>query len=317
MIKRKDLKEYLISGAPVESVPCGFWMHFPEESFYGEASIKAHMDYYEKTGVPLVKMMNEHFYQLGVEVKEPADWRNVKERDLADTPYPAFLEELRQFRERMGEDALILATIHGVLVSACHATDGPGHFTDPDNMITRHMKEDPESAAIGLQGIAHTLEKLCLACIEAGADGIYYAALGGEEHRFSEEMFNRYVKPLEVELLETVAQKGVVVLHICKDSPRLPMYRDYPCHVVNWAEHDSRYSLKDGAALFPGKRIIGAFDNRSGAMLSGTNEEMRREMERAVAEVGRDRIVIGADCTLPGTTGTERIRAAVELCKGL
>lgn len=317
MFKREELLAFLKDGTPMQGVPAGFWMHFPPAAQRGSAAVDAHVQYYDQTRVPLVKIMNEHPYRLTERIETPEDWRKVRPLALEDTDYPAFLEEIRMLRERMGENALILATIHGVLVSACHATDGMGRFPDLNNTITRHLKENPEATAIGLSAIADTLKRLSAACFEAGADGIYYAALGAEEERFSEALYTTYVKPLECDLLGSLMNLGVIFLHICKDQPRLPMFQEYPCHVVNWAEHSSRYSLEDGAALFPRQRILGGFDNKGGLLFDGKTEQLEARISGVIDRIGRERTVIGADCTLPGTTDTDRIRSVVELCAKL
>ncbi len=317
MFKRDELLAFLKDGTPMQGIPAGFWMHFPAAAQRGGAAIDAHVRYYDQTGVPLVKIMNEHPYRFPERIEVPEDWRKIRPQALEDTDYPAFLDEIRMLRARMGENALILATIHGVLVSACHATDGMGKFPDLNNTVTRHLKENPEATATGLSIIAETLKRLSVACIEAGADGIYYAALGAEEERFSEALYTTYVRPLEIELLGSLIDRGVVFLHICKDHPRLPMFQEYPCHVVNWAEHSSRYTLEDGAALFPRQRILGGFDNKGGLLFDGDAEQIKRHISGVIERIGRERTIIGADCTLPGTTDTARIRSIVELCARL
>jgi uroporphyrinogen decarboxylase len=311
-MKRNDLIKFIMNGQRQEQVPCGFWLHFPQDAQVGEAAVDAHVKYYKETGVPIAKMMNEHLYRLDRKMKTPKDWLSIRAENIEKSYFADFLREIRAFRNRMGEETLILATIHGIFVSACHATDGPGHSTDPNNTVTRHLKEDPESVSVGLKEMAITLQRLSLSCIEAGADGIYYAALGGEEHRFSQELFTRYIKPMEMELLGNVIKKGIVFLHICKDSPRLSMYNEYPGQVVNWAEHISSYSLRDGAAIFPDKIIMGGFDNRSGVLLSGSGDEIYARMSSVVKHVDRNRLIFGADCTLPGNTPTAQIRTVVE-----
>lgn len=309
-----EFLKFLETGHNSGAVPCGFWKHFNPEDQKGDRSVAAHLEYYRRTEVPIVKLMNEHFYELDVTVRKPEDWARIRARELWDTGYREYLEEIRKVRRQMGENAFILATIHGLLVSACHATDGPGVFVNPDNTVTRHLKEDPEPVKMGLEQIARTLERLSLACMEAGANGIYYALLGGEEHRFTQSLYEKYVMPEETRLLASVMKRGAVFLHICKDHPRLPMFQDYPAHVVNWAVHDGAYSLRDGAELFPGKIIMGGFDNRQGALLEGDENAIFQEMHKAVEEVGRDRLIIGADCTLPGSLKEETIRRAVRLC---
>lgn len=318
MFERKELKAFLERGEMLDGIPCGFWIHFPKAACRGEAAVQAHLQYYQETGIPLVKVMNEHPLQIPCEIKKSGDWRKVQAQNPEQAEYyREYLDEIRRLRSAMGENAFLLATIHGVLVSACHATDGMGKFPDLENTVTRHLKEDPKAVAEGLTAIAKTLEMLSLACLEAGADGIYYAALGGEENRFSEELYTEYVKPLEVELLGQVKEKGTVILHICKERPRLTMYQGYPCHAVNWAEHSSAYSLEDGVQLFPEQRLIGGFDNKKGILLEGTEEECFRQVRQTAERIGRERLIIGADCTLPQTMDRNRIRRVAEYCGNL
>lgn len=314
-MNKNELMKFLETGSNSGEVPCGFWMHFNEDEQHGVKAIDAHLRYYNLTGVPLVKVMNECYLQFGKTIKKAEDWRDIQAEAINEIIYQEYLEEIRQLRARMGSDCLILATIHGILVSACHATDGLGVFTNPDNTVTRHLKEDPESVVEGLKQIAQILKKLALACMEAGADGIYYALLGAEEHRFTQEFFEKYVKPVEIELLQDIKKEGVVVLHICKDFPRLPMLKDYPAHVVNWAVNSGAYSLSEGADLFSDKIIMGGFDNRSGTLLTGSKVEILQEMKKIAEEVGRERLILGADCTLPGSVGLDQIKKAVAACK--
>lgn len=314
MFEREELIRFLKGERDIKGVPCGFWIHFPEGQRQGQASVKAHKEYYQRTQVPLMKMMNEHPLAINGAINRSEDWRHVEVFDIRKKGYQEYLEEIRAFRTEMGDNALILATIHGVLVSACHATDGMGRFPDMHNTITRHLKEDPESVSAGLWNIGKILKELSAACLKAGADGIYYAALGGEKERFSEELYTTYVKPIEIWILNSLMEQGIVVLHICKDNPRLTMYQDYPCHVVNWAEHSSSYTLKDGMNMFPNQKILGGFNNKCGLLMEGTEEECFDRIRDMMGQIGKQRLIIGADCTLPETIDLDKLHAIVEYC---
>ena len=113
----------------------GFWMHFPETRHFGDECVRAHVEYYNATDVDILKVMNEHPYKIGCAIEKPEDWRYLRPH-RAKEYYAGYLEELRKTRRTVGPDVPLLATIHGVLVSACHATDGMGKFTDPDNTVT-------------------------------------------------------------------------------------------------------------------------------------------------------------------------------------
>lgn len=306
-----------LAGEPVDCIPCGFWSHFPEKMQFGEESVRMHEQFYRDTDIDILKVMNEHLYRLDAAVERPEDWRRIRPYHIAGSHYEDYLDEIRRVRALVGKDVPILATIHGLLVSACHATNGPNQFTRLDNLITLHLKEDPEAVCCGLEAIAETLGELCEASVDAGADGIYYAALGGEEQRFDRELFEKYVKPLEIRILERAGRKGITILHICKDHVRLPMYVGYPADAVNWAVHECRYGLKDGRELFPDMALLGGFDDRSGVLVEGTREAIRDEAARIIREAGSRKLIIGADCTLPTELSHSRIKETVAAVREL
>ena len=69
----------------------------------------------------------------------------------------------------------VITTVFGTFAEGNHASGGK---------VTEHMKADPQSVGMGLGAIADSLAQFAVACIEAGASGIYYSAQGGEEDRF-------------------------------------------------------------------------------------------------------------------------------------
>jgi uroporphyrinogen decarboxylase len=309
-----DKRERLLAtlqGEQTDRIPCGFWYHFDESCKYGQAAIQAHIDFFEQIDADILKVMNEYSYRIDREIKKPADWKSVEPTKFEDSPYPGYLEEFKALKKALPADVPLFATVHGVLVSAYHATEKPGNFSDPNNMVSRHLKEDPESVAVGLQAVADTLTTLCKQLVDAGADGIYYAALGGESYRFERSLFESYVKPFDKQVIEAVNGMGAKsILHICKDKIVLPMYEGIPADIVNWDVHDCPYSLSDGRALFPGKTLLGGFDDRTGELVDGSKEQIEEEAKRIVSEAGRERFVIGTDCTLPTDVELWRLNVA-------
>ena len=112
MIKDKLIR-YLKEGECPEFVPCGFWQHFPDNVKFGQKSIDAHVKYYRETQVSIIKIMNEHFYQFDNKIAVPKYWLDVKEKNIAESNYNDFLEEIKMLRKRMGEDTFILQQFMG------------------------------------------------------------------------------------------------------------------------------------------------------------------------------------------------------------
>lgn len=315
-----DKKERIykaLAGQEVDYVPSGYWFHFPEEQSYGDEAVKAHLDFYKNTDVDLLKVMNEHLYRSEIDITSPSDWRRLKPLRAKHSFFREYLDIIRKIADHLSGEVPLLATIHGVFASTFHCCKLPGETIGGNNLLMSHLQEDPESVLFGFSVIADTLAEFSLACIDAGADGIYYAALGGEEHRFSDQEFLEYIKPFDVQVLNSIQKKcNLLILHICKDMVRLPAYSAYPGNAVNWAVHDGDYSLEDGQKIF-NRAILGGLDDRSGIMIEGTEEDIRREVETIIGQFGKKGLILGCDCTLPTEIPIRKIRAAVEAARSI
>jgi uroporphyrinogen decarboxylase len=291
-----------LAGQEVDRVPASFWFHFTPDKAHGEASIKAHIDYYRASGVDFLKVMNEHPYQADVAIKTPADWKQVRPAPLSAPFFQEQLDEVKRILDVVGDESLIITTLFNPFSSG-NSTSG--------HKVTAHLKADPEAVSQGLAAIADSLAEFALACVEAGASGIYYSAQGGEEDRFTEEAFLRYIKPHDLTVLNAVKDDGEFhLLHICGDQIRLPLYSDYPGHAVNWAVTKRNLSLKEGRELFQ-RTVVGGMDDR-GIVVYGSPDEIRAEVQRVIAEIGTTGFILGADCTFPTDIAVSNIRAAVE-----
>lgn len=307
-MNKKELLQATLQGEKTDRVPCGFWHHFNEKDHFGAASVQAHLDFYKRTDVDMLKVMNEHMFRPDREVTTIEDWTKIRQQTFEDTPYVNYIDECVMLKKAMPSDVPLLATVHGVLVSAFHTTEKPGGFSNPNNNITRDLKEDPITTGKGLQVIADTLVSLVEKLAEIGIDGVYYAALGGEEERFEQQFFEKYVKPFDAYVIDAIRAKGLIsVMHICKERVMLPAYKGIDADVFNWAVNACDYSLADGREIFPGKTLLGGYDDRSGILVEGTKEEIIAEGDAIIKSAGRDKFIFGADCTLPETIETWRI----------
>jgi len=308
----------VLDGEQLGFVPSAFWHHYDQAHMFGEQSVEAHLRFYQEVRCDLFKVMNEHMFHIGETISKPEDWKKIRKESFQESPYPAFIEECKAIKKRLPSDVPLFATVHGVLVSAYHATEKPGNFSNPNNMISRHLRENPEAVAKGLAVVADSLCVLCEQILDAGLDGVYYAALGGEAYRFDQQLFERYVKPFDAQVIGTIKAKGgVSILHICKDNVRLPMYQGIDADIINWDVHDCPYPIESGRALFPDKTLLGGFDDRSGILVEGTKEEIERETERIISAAGRKRFILGADCTLPEGIEPWRIQTAMAKARSL
>ncbi len=291
-----------LAGEPVDRVPASFWFHFPPDEAHGQASVQAHLRYYRESGVDFLKLMNEHPYQANVSITTPADWREVRPAPLSAPFYQGQLDEIKRIVDALGDECLVITTVFNPFASG---NDTSGHS------VTEHLKTNPDSVSQGLAAIADSLAEFAYACVDAGASGIYYSAQGGEQDRFTEEMFLRHIKPHDLTVLNAIRNFGEFhLLHICRDPIRLPLYADYPSHAVNWAATKRNLDLKAGRSLFQ-RTVVGGMDDR-GIMVHGSPDEIRAAVRGIIADIGATGFILGADCTLPTDVPVSNIRIAVE-----
>ncbi len=303
----------MVQGGKAEYVPSGFWLHFPPEAATGEAAVQAHLKFFKDTGTDLMKIMNENVVPCDIPIKKAADWKNLKPFTARSPFIVKELDLMKEIMDRTENPGVFLLTVHGVTASMWHARGGTDGYETGRKLLAKFLREDPKAFTYGLDVITGALEILAEKAVEAGVDGIYYAALGGEKDLFTEEEFNAYIRPRDIAILNAASgRKGFNVLHMCKDHLDLNRFVGYPCDVVNWSTFEHNISLEEGRKLFPGRTILGGFDDRSGVLVDGTMEEIKSFAKDVVKRMGHTRFILGADCTLPTEISRERIRAAVQ-----
>jgi uroporphyrinogen decarboxylase len=290
-----------LTGADVDRVPASFWLHFPAGENRGAAAVKSHLDYYRATDVDFLKVMNEHPYEANITLNTPSDWRALRPAPLSSSFFQHQLDEVKRIVDGIAGDCLVITTLFGPFSAGNNASG---------DMVTQHLTADPDAVSAGLAAIADSLAQFAQACLQAGAAGIYYSAQGGEDNRFTQEEFERYIKPHDLTVLRAVQGQGEFhLLHICGDHIRLPQYANYPSHAVNWASTKNNLNLKQGYSLFQ-RTIVGGMNDR-GVIVNGSPAEIRDAAHKVIADFGARSFMLGADCTVPTDNNLENIRTAV------
>ena len=313
MVNRKERVLAAVRGGKVDQVPAGFWLHFPQHQHQGQASIQAHVDFFRQTNTDIVKIMNEHLVPCTSPIRKASDWATVRPLSMSDPGVIDQLDIIKRVTDEFGDEAVAITTIHGTIASAYHARGGGDGYETNRYMLAAHLRENPRVVGDAFRIIAEGMAEFTQACLQAGAQGIYYSALGGEYSLFTDEEFALYVKPHDLAIFAAAAQREAFnVLHICKDGVNLNRYADYHPDVVSWALHDNAMSIADARKLFPNSAILGGLDDRSGVLVEGSEREIEQAVFAVLDEAGNERFILGADCTLPTDISLARIRTAVD-----
>ena len=97
--------------------------------------------------------------------------------------------------------------------------------------------------------------------------------------------------------------------HICGgEYENLDAWADYPGTIINLPEFDVN-KLRHAQEVFK-RPILGGLDHR-GVLINGTLEEVYAQVDSVLTK-GPKNIIIGANCTVPDSTASDRLHAIVE-----
>lgn len=309
----------LIEGKEIDRTPVGFWLHFPEEFQHGEASVNAHIDFMKQTDTDILKVMNENIlYDGETKIMSSKDIGKFRGYSKSDKVMQDQMEIIKRISDQTKGEYPILATIHGLLASAFHETGFSGFFTSMGYSLALFCREKPEEMKKAFGRIAETLMEFVDCSLEAGAEGIFYAALGGESRYFTSEEYNEFVLPYELMIYEHIKSKTKFdVLHICKSGIGFDRYVLLKPTIVNWGVYTNGFTLTEGAELFKDSIILGGFPDRQGVLVDGSKDEIYNHSKMVLEEMKGKRFIVGSDCTLPTKISYDRIRSVVDSVKEL
>jgi len=289
--------------------PAAFFLHFDPSCHQGPAAVEKHREFFRFTRMDFVKIQYERPFPR-FPLERPADWAKVP---LLDREFfEGQLGVVRGLVEAMKAEALVMVTLYSPFMCA-------GHVSGPD-ILRAHLSEDPEAVKKGLEIITESLMVFVRECIRLGVDGFYHSTQGAESRRFPDPaIFRDYIKPFDLAVMREIDRRCLFnILHIC-DYHRdeyggyhtLTPFLDYPGHVVNCSPYLEEKTLSgvEISRMFQ-RPFMGGMD-RKGLLATGPEAQVREAARQALREAP-GRFILGADCTVPGGTPWENLRAAID-----
>ena len=305
--KRERILQVLDQSRPNEYVPAAFFLHFDNK--LGHKAVEDHRNFYRATGMDFVKV----FYEIVVpriEIKSGSDWEKVPVygEDFFE-PQVAVIEDLAN--EFKGE-AFILPTVYSPLALA-QQTLGPGKD------LKKLAEQNPAAFGKAVKNLALSIENYLRSARKHGADGFYVSSQGGDGNSLPLKLWNEHVRQWDKYVSEVADEIGEVnILHICdygasfKNAEALYAFADYPASIINVPLNFSdgtTLNLKEAQQRFR-RPIFGGLE-RLGVIATGTVEEAKAQVDK-VLENAPANFILGADCTVPGETDWDKLRAIID-----
>jgi uroporphyrinogen decarboxylase len=252
-----------------------------------------------------VKIQYEQHYTPLDWLRTPADWSKLEVRGK-DFYEPVFVA-VRELVKNLKREAMIVMTLYSPFMWAGHVATLP--------RLLKHMKQDPEAVKKGLTVLTESQMIFVKECIRLGVDGFYMSTQGAESGQFDDpRLFEQYVKPSDlVAMHEAMAKCPLNILHVCDYNAPYASYEavaDYPGHLVNCSPElvGREMSWPALAALFK-RPMFGGLAKR-GVLSTGTQAEVESATLDLLTKAPA-RFMLGSECTVPGKTPWDNLRAAV------
>ena len=297
-----------VSGQEVDRLPVSVWLHLASEHLPGEEVASLHLRYWREYGWDFLKVMNDYRYPLPeglASVEGPADLLRFEPVGLDAEPFARQLECLRVLRRELGKAVPLVETLFDPFQTLVRAAGEPARQV---------ALEHPEAALHALEAITQSLCRYVEACRELGVTGLFFSingARGAQEGGVPEPAFRRLMEPFDRRVLQ--AAEGLVRIgHVHGHRLAFERVRDYPVEAWNWSHHHTPPAPAEVRATSPAA-IIGGIDELR--IAHQTPEQVARDIEAIVGQVGRRGLLIGPGCTVPPDTPRRLLHAAARAAR--
>ncbi len=317
MTKRERLRAAL-RGEAVDRPPVALWRHFPREDTRAETLAAAHVRFYQACDWDFLKVTPASGYygdDWGLHagyrpnregtrhytdrpVKKAADWAGLRSLDVTAGVYGRELHTLHLIREALPEE-VILATVFSPL-SIARTLCG-------DQALLRYLREQPEVLHQGLATITEVTQRFAAETLDAGADGIFFATQCATTDYLTEEDYEEFGRPYDLQVLDAAARAELRLLHLHGVHVMFDLVTDYPVDALNWHDRQTPPTLAEARQRYSGC-LAGGLDQET--LSRGTPEAVAAQVHDAIAQTGGRGLIIAAGCVTFVDSPEANLRAA-------
>jgi uroporphyrinogen decarboxylase len=317
-MKKRDRVLAALRGLPVDRPPVALWRHFPKADQNAAALARAHLDFQTCYDWDFIKVTQAGAYPgedwgarteyrddregtrtvLAYPVKAATDWRRLPLLDVRQGVYGRELRALRLVRAGCGPNIHVMPTIFSPLSAA--------KYLGRDRLL-EDLRDHPADLHAGLQAIAQVTASFAVACLESGADAIYFATQFASQEVLTEDQYREFGAPYDRMVLDAVVGKTeFVLLHAHGKRPMFDLLAAYPVQAINWHDRTEIPSLAGGQLRFAGA-VAGGIDEWGA--LQADPETVSAQAREAITQTDGRRFILAAGCVIPMDTPEANIRA--------
>jgi uroporphyrinogen decarboxylase len=323
MTKRERLVA-AVARRPVDRVPIAFWRHVPDIDHDPRLLADAMLAFHRRWDLDLIKVMSSGVYCvedwgcrvaytglpqgakrcISHAVQTTADWQRIKPLDPGAGALGRELEAIRLIAKGRPDDAPILHTVFSPLTIARKLGD---------DQVNRDLRDNPRAVAPALDAIADTVARYCVAALDAGADGLFFATQTAAPDVFGEADVATHDLPPMRRILERVKDRSITMLHAHGKDIFFDRLAALPAQAINWHDRVTVPSLAEAKPRFGGALVGGLAEWTT--LRKGPASAVTSEVDDAIHQTGGIGLIVGPGCVLPLDAPDDYLAAAVDAVK--
>jgi uroporphyrinogen decarboxylase len=308
-----------LTGQAVDRVPVSAWWHDYANEWSAEDLAATALSQYETYGWDYIKV-NPRFSYYAEDwgttyrryddrmpepdqkaVQSPADLHKLRGLDGTSGVWAEQLQALRLIRDALNGEAPFIQTVFSPLAVLTRITGSTKY-------VQKLIAEAPEDVEYALHLIEATLTGYAKACLDAGASGIFYAAVEwGSADNISWAGYERFGKPYDLRILGSVKGAPMNVLHVCRENNHLENVLDYPVAAFHWDVHGAGNPTFTSILSQTDRAVIGGV--RVSTLLDAETADVTAEAHKARAETNDRRFLLAPGCSINPATPSANLQA--------
>jgi uroporphyrinogen decarboxylase len=313
-----------IAGAEVDRIPMGFWRHYFLQEWAPRRLAELTLDFHRRFDTDLVKLTPSGIYPLqdwgptirfgrddhtspqyvAPAVESAKGWPALPRLDVTKGSWGRELETIHHLSRALNDAAPLLMTIYSPLTIASFLCWGDSSH----DRVVQDLRESPRQLHAGLAIIRDVVLDYAVACLDAGATGLFFATHMTTFDTLTLEEYQEFGVAYDLPILEEVAKRSrLTMLHLCRKNIMFGLWADYPVDVLHWADRLGPPSLAEARASTD-RALSGGLSVET--LLSGTEENVDTEVRDAIAQTRGRGFILGAGCVIDTRTPEANLHAA-------
>lgn len=318
MEKRARIQAAL-KGEVMDRIPFALWRHFHDQDRDPAVLAEATAQFARQYDIDLVKLTPSGLYGVedwgaeivypGTEheapylaqpaVTEPGAWRDLAPRGRRALDRE--LEMIQETRQRLGAGWPMVMTIFSPLTLA---------YKLAGKVLGEHLLVDPEAVRAGLAVLAQVTGAFAQECLEAGADGFFFASQWITDNFTTRGQYEVFGLPYDLQVLEAVQDRAqITILHLHGTDVFFDLVTQYPVDGLSWHDRETAPSLAE-ARQVTDQAFVAGLDRR--LFVEGPPEALVAQARAAIDQTQGHGLILAPSCVIPTETPQAHLEALAE-----